>query len=149
VIDPQLELRVLPYLQEVQADIGNAMAKGGARPWVDFASEGHELEPAGKFDFPALHALFSRNRSEDAYASKIQDKETMVSEITSSKLSANCLAGFERDHRARTRSRIRWFITGGVSIAKANGGDTGALRRNHLDWLGRIAGSYADTEAEA
>jgi hypothetical protein len=55
--------------------------------------------------------------------------------MQTAKLSADFLAGLERDYRMRTRSRVRMFVHGG-NRASANGLAIGPLARN-TDWLSR------------
>lgn len=135
MIDPQLEEVVVPYLQSVQERIVDAAKKGGDRPWVDFAEP--PLEAAGKFDFAKLHENFKREASTNDYEARRIQEDVTVAQLQTSKLSVDFLAGCERDWRARTRSRVRSFVHS-VALASSLAEDTGPLRRNTIDWLGRI-----------
>lgn len=132
-IDPQLE-KVVQYLITTENTISTKLRANSDRPWVDFET----VKRAGKFDFSALHQIFDRQASNNEYVSKRQNDKTQAKDLQTAKLSGDYLAALERDHRARTRSRIRTFVHGGVVATASNGNAQGPLRRNTLDWLGRI-----------
>jgi hypothetical protein len=136
MIDPQLEEKLVPYLQAAEKKIAEASTTGGSRVWIDFSENG--LTPAGQFDFATIHENFNRQKATDDYESKRVQRDTLVKDIQTSKLSIDFLAGCERDWRARTRSRVRMFVHSSVSAAMAMSQNNGPLRRNTVDWLGRI-----------
>lgn len=132
-IDPQLE-KVVQYMVKTENTISEKLRANGDRPWLDF----EPVKSAGKFDFDAIHQIFSRKASNNEYVTKRQDDKSLAKDLQTAKLSADYLAGLERDHRARTRSRVRTFVHAGVVATASNGNAQGPLRRNTLDWLGRI-----------
>lgn len=132
-IDPQLE-KVVQYMVKTENTISEKLRANSDRPWMDF----EPVQRAGKFDFSAIHQIFTRQVSNNEYVSKRQNDKTLAKDIQTAKLSADYLAALERDHRARTRSRVRTFVHAGVVSTASNGNAQGPLRRNTLDWLGRI-----------
>lgn len=132
-IDPQLD-KVISSMTSCQKEAGTACKSDGDRPWLNFS----DIKKVGKFDFSGVHDLFNRNSSNDEYARLKQSGSSQVKDIQTAKLSADFLAGCERDYRARTRSRIRTLVHGSVVSPVAMGESTGPLRRNTIDWLGRI-----------
>jgi hypothetical protein len=136
-IDPRLEL-VVKYLISTQDKIGDGTFGTGQRPWLNFDTIGK----VGQFDFAGVAALFTRNDSNDAYVSGRSEKKTRSMDLQSAKISADYLAGVQRDYLMRTRSRIRTVVHGG-NRAKANGLPAGPIQRNTIDWLGRILAEQA------
>ena len=136
MIEPQLEEKVIPYLQAAEKKIAEASTADGNRVWIDFSEKG--LTPAGQFDFETIHENFNRREATDYYESQRVLLSSVVKDIQTSKLSIDFLAGCERDWRARTRSRVRMFVHSSVSAAMAMSKNNGPLRRNTVDWLGRI-----------
>jgi hypothetical protein len=130
-IDPQLE-KVVSSMAKAEAAIATKSAKGGDRPWLDF----HDLTPAGKFDMKALHGLFDRKAANDAYAKLREGPETLSKDIQTIKLSADFLAGVERDYRMRQRSRVRMFVHG-LARTAAHGNAAGPLTKHSIGWLSR------------
>jgi hypothetical protein len=130
-VDPQLQ-KIVSYLVSAEDKVAKGTFGAGQRPWVNFS----DVKKAGKFDYAALHELFDRSASNDAYAKGTTDATTPGKDMQTAKLSADFLAGFERDYRMRTRSRIRMMVHGG-NRAAANGLGNGPLRRN-TDWLARV-----------
>lgn len=132
-IDPQME-KVISYIVETEKDIAQKQRGNGQRPWLDF----HTVKRVGKFDFPGVHEIFQRNRSNDDYVSKRSKADTKAKDLQTAKLSGDYLAALERDHRMRLRSRIRTFVHAQVTMPDANGTADGVIRKNTIDWLGRI-----------
>ncbi len=131
-MDPQLET-VIGYLVGFQERSANGAFGAEQRPWMDFK----EVREAGKFDFAAVHEIFTRARSNDDYANVRSNPQGLGRELQTAKLSADYLAGFERDYRMLRRSRIRMIVHAG-NRAAGNGNAGGPLQRNTIDWLGRI-----------
>ncbi len=132
-IDQQLE-KVINYMVTTEKTISEKLRANSDRPWLDF----EPVQKAGKFDFSKIHQIFTRQASNNEYVSKRQDDQALAKDIQTAKLSGDYLAALERDHRLRTRSRVRTFVHAGVVSASANGDAQGPLRRNTLDWLGRV-----------
>lgn len=130
-IDAQLE-KVIGAMVGQEAQIATGTFGQGRRPWLDF----RDVAVAGKFDLVKLHSIFTRSKSNDQYA-KAGDGKTTVKEAQTAKLSGDVLAGLERDHRMRTRSRIRQMVHGG-NRAWAHGTTAGPLRRSTIDFMSRI-----------
>lgn len=131
-IDPQFE-KVVNYLIDVSKKIADGSTTSWSRPWINFQS----ITAIGKFDFAGLHELFTRKASNDSYGVKRSSADALAKDIQSSKLSGDYLAGWERDYRMRTRSRVRMFAHV-ASLMSTNGTDSGPLVRNSRDWLNRI-----------
>jgi len=114
-----------------------AISKGSValsgRPWLTF----NAIKEGGKFDLSAIREIFSRTELDTAYAEAVGNVEAKEKTVHALKLSADFLAGMERDYRMRQRSRIRMF-THAAAITKTNGLDTGPLIRNTNHWLQRI-----------
>jgi len=112
------------------------------RPWMNFAG----IAKVGKFDFdglfgssvsPSRPGLFERKKISDDYT-KARQKDTAVSkEIWIPKLSSDLLAGSQRDHAMRMRSRVR-FMAHAATRQKANSVDTGPLTVNTITLLARL-----------
>jgi hypothetical protein len=134
MIDPQME-KLVDYLVEREAKIAAAVTEGGERPWVDFK----DIVEAGKFEYDKIHEIFNRNRSNDEYAVLRQDGKASNKDLATAKLSGDWLGSRELCQRARTRSRVR-NIVHGMNRHAADGTDEGSLRRNTIQWLGRILG---------
>jgi len=141
-IDPQME-KLVDYLVSKSEKISKGTFGSEGRPWLNF----DDLDEVEQFDFEALHELFSRNSSNDEYGSLRIENEAEAKDLQTAKLSADFLAGFERDVRMRRRSRVRMFIHGG-SRAAANGQSVGPLRVNTIDWLTRILSEEKSNEGE-
>jgi len=129
-IDPQFE-KVVGYMVSAQAKIATGTFGSSQRPWLNF----DDVQEAGKFDSAALHDIFDRSVANDDYVKGAASASTPGINMQTAKLSADFLAGLERDHRMRTRSRVRMMIHGG-NRASANGLTFGPLSRN-TDWLSR------------
>ena len=133
---------IIEYLMEAMKKVAEASRANGDRPWVNFGP----VAKVGKFEFERLHdELFTRSDSNDNYAQLKTDSEAKMKDVQTAKLSADFLAGCERDYRMRTRSRVRMLVHAEVVSAGAYGADTGPLRRNTLDWLGRIDAEVDET----
>jgi hypothetical protein len=130
-IDPQLE-KVVSSMAKAEAAIAAKGAKGGDRPWLDF----HDISPTGKFNFAGLHGLFDRKVSNDAYAKLRENPNAVSKDIQTAKLSADFLAGTERDYRMRQRSRVRVFVHG-LARAAVHGNAAGPLTKHSVGWLSR------------
>jgi hypothetical protein len=124
---------VISYIEGAELKISDGIFNKGRRPWLDFA----DLDKVGKFDLPNLHKLFNRDQANKDVLDARDQPDTEAKEIQTAKLSIDILAGLERDHRMRTRSRIRMFVHGGLR-ASFYGDTAGPLQRNTVDWLGRI-----------
>jgi hypothetical protein len=135
-IDPQLQ-NVIPYLVSTEASIGQGTLGLEQRPWMNFDGITGSATAIGKFDLPGTHALFDRSASNDAYVTARQDTETKTMDIQTIKISADLLAGLERDYKMRIRSRIRMFVHASCRAA-ANGLDIGPLNNNSIGWLSRM-----------
>lgn len=129
-ISPQFQ-KVVKYLLEAEAKIARGTFGAGQRPWLNFV----DVKVAGKFDYAAVHDIFDRKAANDDYIKGAEDASTPGVNMQTAKLSADYLAGFERDYRMRTRSRVRMLVHGGNRSA-ANGLPVGPLARN-TDWLTR------------
>jgi hypothetical protein len=140
-IDSQMET-VVEDMISTQKAIAEACAANGDRPWFNFEN----VTVVGKFDFEGIHELFKRDNSNDDYARFRGQPDTKSKDIQTCKLSADFLAGCERDYRMRTRSRVRMLVHGTVVSPQAMGESEGPLRRNTLDWLGRILAETSGTE---
>lgn len=103
---------------------------GEQRPWMNFKAQGG----GGKFEFDKVHKVFNRDAANKDYAAARNSKTAKSKDAQLPKLSADFLAGMERDARMRHRSRIRMFIHASARVS-ANGQDNGPLRRNTVDWL--------------
>jgi hypothetical protein len=134
MIEPQLE-KVIKYLIATEGMVAKGIFGPEQRPWVNFDT----VQVAGKFEFAKIHKLFDREASNKEYGTLRTKKGAKVKDLQTAKISADYLAGFERDYRMRTRSRIRLFVHGG-NRAAGNGKEVGPLRRNTTDWLVRILG---------
>lgn len=133
VIDPQLH-NVVNYMMETETSVAEKLRMDGGRPWMNFA----KIEKAGKFQFDKVHKIFTRQALNDEYGRLRTNPESKTTDIQTVKISADFLAGCERDFKMRSRSRIRMLVHAGVAMAAANGNNQGPLRRNSLDWLGRV-----------
>lgn len=132
--DPNLE-KVVSYVVTAENDLATLNVKDGSRLWLNF-SQG--LPIAGQFDFETMHQIFSREFSNNEYLKGRAAKSFKAKDVALAKLSIEILAGFERDYRLRTRSRVR-SIAHGLASAQSNGQTDGAVRRNLIDWLSRIS----------
>jgi hypothetical protein len=139
-IDKQMETVVQDMVSTEKA-IAEACEKSGDRPWLNFEN----VQVVGKFDFSGVHDLFTRDQSNDDYARFRTQPDTKSKDIQTCKLSADFLASCERDYRMRTRSRVRMLVHGAVVSPQAMGDSEGPLRRNTLDWLGRILAETSET----
>ena len=119
---------VVEYMVTQQAAVAAKSRQNGDRPWLDFS----DIATVGKFDFAGLHELFTRDDSNDNYARYKTTAGTEAKDVHTAKLSADFLAGLERDHRMRMRSRIRMFVHAGIVTAGKNGLATGPLRSNPI-----------------
>ena len=131
-IDPQFT-KVVNYLKKVQGDVAGGVFGEGQRPWVNF----DDVQVVGQFDLPGLMELFSRQASNNDYSNLRANKNSQIKELHTAKISADYLAGFQRDIGMRRRSRVRMLIHG-ANRSWANGLDTGPLQRNTTDWLSRM-----------
>ncbi len=140
-IDPQLE-KVIGNVTDTEKQISEKMKGKCDRPWLDF----HVIQKVGKFDYAGVHQLFTRAKSNDEYVTKRKQKNTRVKDLQTAKLSGDYLAALERDHRMRTRSRVRTFVHAEVTATDANGSNDGIIRKNTIDWLGRILTEDGDEQ---
>ena len=131
-IDPQFE-KIVKYLTDASKKVADGSTKDWTRPWINFQS----ITAVEKFDFEGVHKLFTRQAANDAYGAKRSDKNALAKDIQSSKLTGDYLAGWERDYRMRTRSRVR-MIAHTASRMAANGDNKGPLVRNSTGWIGNI-----------
>lgn len=138
-VDPQLE-KVVGYLVATEEKIADGTFAKGRRPWLDF----EPVKKAGKFDLAAQHEIFDRSASNDAYANARTQPDAKLKQAQTAKLSIDLLAGMERDHKMRIRSRVRMLVHGGVR-ATHHGDDAGPIRRNMIDWQSRILSEQKGT----
>lgn len=131
-IDSQLE-KVVEDLKTKMATVSTGIAGTDLRPWLNYA----DIQKVAKFDFDGYVELFNRQQSNDNYATARQKTDAIAKDVAVPKLSGDLLAGFQRDHMMRTRSRIRMFAHV-ASRAKFNSTGEGPLRRNTIDFLNRI-----------
>lgn len=124
---------VVKYLVTVEGQIATGTFGTTQRPWMNFSA----ITPVGQFDLAGLAKLFDRSAINDQYTSARNQASATSGNFQSSKLSADYLAGCQRDYTMRTRSRVRMLIHSG-NRAAANGMDIGPLRRNSIDWITRI-----------
>jgi hypothetical protein len=133
-IDAQAQ-KVIQYLIGKEKEIGQAITDGKERPWVDYK----DVQAAEPFDFSAVHQIFSRNKSNDEYATLRQDPKAQNIDLATAKLSADYLAGLEQSYRQRTRSRVRTFVHAANRRA-GNGTEDGPMFKNSMGWWNRILG---------
>jgi hypothetical protein len=131
-IDPKLQA----VLTEVQTTLGETW-KGtlgeALRPWMNFAG----IAPAGKFDFSSLFALFDRKKLNDDYLKARQQEAPVSKDIWVPKMSADLLAGFQRDYAMRSRSRIR-FLAHSAVRQKMNSQGNGPFVANTITLLAKL-----------
>jgi hypothetical protein len=131
-IDPKLQA----VLKEVSSTLEQSW-KGemgeDLRPWLNFSG----ITESGKFDFDALLDIFDRKKLSDDYAKARSNPESLSRDVWIPKASSDWLAGFQRDHMMRTRSRIR-FVAHAAVRYKANSTAEGPLTVNLLSWLTRL-----------
>jgi len=140
-IDKDFE-NFIEKLITAQADVADRAANGAQRRWLDFK----EIKEAGQFDEAALKAVFSRQGLNDTFGTLLSEDSRQVKEFQTVKLANDFMAGMERDHAARVRSRIAMFMHG-TSRARSNGQDMGPLRRNTLDFMVRLLDEDDKTQA--
>jgi hypothetical protein len=133
--------KLIPKLVTLFRIIAEETRRGGNRPWMDFFEDGTQV---GKFDFAGIHKLFERMDANNEYQADGIKDDTELKDMQTLKLSADFLAGMERDYRMRTRSRIRMFVHAGVLLPAANGTDAGALRQNTTYWMNNIQAETAE-----
>lgn len=131
-IDPQLN-KIISYIQGVEIQISHGMFGAAGRPWMNF----NTVQVVGQFDYAGIQQLFNRNAANNEYGTLAGQQDAKSRSLSTAKLSGDYLAGLERDYRARTRSRIRSIVHCG-NRAAANGLSQGPLRRNSIEWLGRV-----------
>lgn len=131
-IDPQLN-KIVDYMQKTEAVIAKGMFGAVGRPWLNF----NEVQVVAQFDYAGIHQLFNRDAANNEYGTLAGQQDAKSRDLVTAKLSGDYLAGLERDYRMRTRSRIRSIVHCG-NRAAANGMGEGPLRRNSIEWLGRV-----------
>jgi len=136
-IDPQMQ-KVVDYMVTTENSVAEKSRQNGDRPWMNF----DKVAKAGKFEFEQVHKIFDRSASNDEYGRLRSQKQSESKDLQTAKLSSDFLAGCERDYRMRTRSRVRMLVHCAVTSAASFGNNEGGLRRNTVDWLGRV---LADT----
>jgi hypothetical protein len=124
---------VVENLIEAEKEIAEGVTQSGQRPWMDL----QDIAAIGNDDANGLNGILTRNDANNKYATLVADADTQVKDIQTLKLSADFLAGLERDMGLRKRSRIRLFVHA-ANRTRSNGTDSGPLRRNTLDWMSRI-----------
>lgn len=129
-----------PKLQAVLTEVRSTLEKTwigtlgeDLRPWMNFAG----IAAVPKFDFKAMFNLFDRKKMNDDYLKARQSKDTPVKDIWVPKLSADLMAGFQRDYAMRSRSRIR-FLAHSAVRQKANSEDTGPFTANTITLLTKL-----------
>lgn len=139
--------KLVDALVEHEKKVAEAAQKqSDPRPWMNF-SDSELKTPAEDKDEETLHKVFDRKESDDAYVKARQDKDAKSNETATPKLTADFLAGFERDKRMQWRSRIR-MVAHAASRRAGNGQTNGPLRRNTVDYLERIFLKAEEKEAE-
>ena len=132
-IDGQLN-KVINSAVTVQTRKAAAAAGTDIRPWMNFS----DVAQAGKFDFTALAKIFDRSDINNGYTSaKNTDETTTAKQVYLFKIQGDILAGFERDMRMRTRSRVR-SLSHTSARDKANGQTAGPLTLNSIGYLTRL-----------
>jgi len=131
-IDNQFE-DLVNALISAQSAVSDGTRDGGQRRWMDYL----EIKEAGQFDLDAIAEIFSRAGLNDTFSKLMGTDGARVKEFHASKLSNDFMAGMERDHVARVRSRVA-TIMHGASRSRANGKSTGPLRRNTIDFITRV-----------
>ena len=131
-IDPQFTA-VVGYLKTTESEIADGTLGLDKRPWMNFGN----FYPVGQFDYAGLHEIFTRQSTNDEYGKMRQGGESKAKDLQTAKLSADFLAGFERDYRMRRRGRIRMLIHS-ANRSYVNGEDKGPLEQNTTGWLTRI-----------
>ena len=125
--------KVVYTIKSTSTAISSGSVALSGRPWLTF----NDIKEGGKFDLATIREIFSRTDLDRTYAEAVGNVDTKEKTVHVLKLSADFLAGMERDYRMRQRSRIRMF-THAAAISKTNGLDTGPLVRNTNHWLQRI-----------
>lgn len=123
---------MIGYLAAAEGAVAKGIDGTEPRPWMDF----RDLKVFGKFDMTGLWKTFSRVAANDQYATLVGGPTTLAKDVQVVKLSADFMAGMERDMRSRQRSRIRTFVHT-AATAKANSYGAGPLKRNTTGWLAR------------
>jgi hypothetical protein len=132
---------------EHEKTVAEAMHKQSKpRPWMNLSSSDLKT-PAEDKDEETLHDVFDRKESDDAYVEARQNKDAKANETAAPKLTADFLAGWERDKRMQWRSRIR-MVAHAMGRRAGNGQDGGPLRRNTVDYLERIFLKAEEKEAK-
>jgi hypothetical protein len=129
-----------PKLQAVLKEVRTTLEKTWAgtmgkylRPWMNF----YGIAEVGKFDFDGLLKIFDRKKLSDDYAKARQNPEALARDVWIAKVSSDWLAGFQRDHIMRTRSRIRFMAHAAVR-QKANSIAEGPLTVNTITMLTQL-----------
>jgi len=132
-LDEQTQ-KVIEYLVQNQKLVGEAMAAGGPRPWQDF----FEVFDVDRFNFEGMAQVFSREAANARYEALFVN-DGLAKEVQALKHCADILAAFERDHRMRTRTRVRMFVHG-ASRNAGHGLPNGPLKRNSIGYVTRVLG---------
>jgi hypothetical protein len=131
-IDSQVDL----VLKEIRTTVGGTwegMTAEELRPWLNFSG----IAAVGKFDFEGLMVIFDRKKLSDDYLKVRQEEKPKAKDIWVPKISSDLIAGFQRDHLMRTRSRVRLMMHA-AARHKTNGQDDGPFTTNTISLISRI-----------
>ena len=137
---------LIKSLIAAQAQIGQATADGGQRPWLDFKDQLEEETET--FTAETIRKIFSRQACNDTFGVLKTQDGAQTKAFQSCKLQNDFLAGMERDQGMRHRPRVRCLMHASGRAA-ANGLAGGPLRRNALDFLIRLLGEDVTPSPEA
>lgn len=132
-IDRQFQ-KLISYLVNQQKLVGRSALENEDRPWQDF----NELLDVDRFDFESIAQIFDREAANSRYE-ELHTNGNPAKDVQVLKHCADVLAGFERDYRMRTRTRVRMFVHAAGRSA-AHGLAAGPLRRNTVDYVTRLLG---------
>ena len=129
-----------PNLQAVLEEVRTTLEKTWVgtmgeelRPWMNFSG----IAMAGKFNFDIVFDVFDRKKLNDDYLKARQADKAIVKDVWVSKISADLLAGFQRDYVMRTRSRVR-FMAHTAARQKANSTAEGPVTVNTITLLAKL-----------
>jgi hypothetical protein len=131
-IDPKLQA-VLDEVRTTLEQMWAGTMGDDLRPWMNFSG----IAEVGKFDFDGLLDIFDRKKLSDDYAKARQNPESLARDVWIPKVSSDWLAGLQRDHMMRTRSRIRFMAHAAVR-QKANSIAEGPLTVNTITMLTQL-----------
>ena len=124
---------LIQELRDTSDGAWKGMVAEDLRPWFNFSG----IEEAGKFDIDTLRQIFDRNKLNDDYLKVRQEDEPKAKDVWVAKIQGDLLAGFQRDHFMRTRSRVRLMMHG-AARHKSNGQEEGPLTVNTVNLINRL-----------